>query len=160
MTEPLDLPDPTLEALIDVGNKALADYYHERACSCSTWPESCHSKLGAWQWETDAFAIALPAILAAWQGMQAAPAQPEPVACTERLGDAVCTLLGRDRRRHVTANGDYWYEAADCAQNGCEHDDCQESALYCGAKAANGAPCCYIAQHRESGKPHSFEEQM
>ena len=58
-----------LEKLIDVGNKALNDYYHERACGCSAWPGMCLSSrapnvifFGCW--DTDAFAIALPAILA------------------------------------------------------------------------------------------------
>lgn len=85
--------------------------------------------------------------------------QPDatPPVCGERLGDAVCVLVDPAHGRHVTAEGDYWFEAADCAWNGCEHSDCQESALECGATAADGTECCYIAQHRKSGKPHSFQ---
>lgn len=69
---PPELPTELLEQLIDVGNKALNDYYHERACACSTWPEKCAS----WKspgdmffgyWDTDAFAIGLPAIIAAYE---------------------------------------------------------------------------------------------
>lgn len=155
MTTPLDLPEPTLEALIDVGNRALADYYHERACSCSTWPEACHSKLKAVLWETDAFAIALPALLGAWQEMQAAGVQTEPTACGERLGDAVCVVLGRGHTHHVTANGDHWFEAEECPHADCQ--ECEEPTLYCGAKAADGTACHFLAQHRKSGKPHTFE---
>lgn len=67
-TQP-DLPADLLDQLIDTGNKALNDHYHERACACSTWPAKCASSgnyfFGAW--DTDAFAIALPAIIAAYE---------------------------------------------------------------------------------------------
>lgn len=75
MPEPLELPDTTLEALIGVGNQALADYYHDRACACSTWPAKCASRLRKTEWDTDAFAIALPKILAVWQAMQGTDAE-------------------------------------------------------------------------------------
>ena len=70
-TPPADL----LDQLIDTGNKALNNYYHERACACSTWPAKCHT----WKkpgdmffgyWDTDAFAIALPAIIAAYEAQR------------------------------------------------------------------------------------------
>ncbi|WP_042400085.1 hypothetical protein [Streptacidiphilus carbonis] len=73
--DPLDLPTATLEALIDVGNQTLADYYHDRACACSTWPAKCQSRLRKGEWDTDAFAIALPKILAVWQAMQGTDAE-------------------------------------------------------------------------------------
>lgn len=68
-TQPAKLPIDQLESLIDVGNKALNDYYHERACSCSTWPAKCISSGNYFfgTWDTDAFAIALPAIIAAYE---------------------------------------------------------------------------------------------
>lgn len=67
--DPLNLPRPALDALELVGNKALGDYYHEDLCNCDGWPDNCTSYKGGW-WDTSAFAIALPAILAAWQEMR------------------------------------------------------------------------------------------
>lgn len=64
-----DLPADLLDQLIDAGNKALNDYYHDRACACSQWPASCATggnyRFGTW--DTDAFAIAVPGIIAAYE---------------------------------------------------------------------------------------------
>lgn len=66
---PVELTVPQSEALIDAGNRALNDYYHERQCHCDSWPVSCVSSdqyfMGAW--DTDAFAIGLPAVLGVWE---------------------------------------------------------------------------------------------
>src|SRR5207249_3758304 len=65
-----------LDQLIDTGNKALNDYYHDDLCHCREWPTSCASSgnyfFGAW--DTNAFAIALPAIIAAYGQAKAASA--------------------------------------------------------------------------------------
>jgi hypothetical protein len=83
---PATLPTELLEQLIDTGNKALNDYYHERACPCSTWPVKCAS----WKspgdmffgyWDTDAFAIALPAIIAAYEQARQSAAKAECAVC-------------------------------------------------------------------------------
>jgi hypothetical protein len=89
-TPPADLSIEQLEQLIDVGNKALNDYYHERACACREWPASCATggdyHFGTW--DTDAFAIALPAIIAAHEQRK------QPTACS------VC-----DRRQPIRQDG-------------------------------------------------------
>jgi hypothetical protein len=65
-----------LDQLADVGNKALNDHYHEDLCHCSKWPESCAStgKYFFGNWDTEAFAIALPAIIAAYEAQRAGAA--------------------------------------------------------------------------------------
>lgn len=109
-TTPLtDVPAEQLDQLIDVGNRALNDYYHERACSCSTWPEKCAS----WKspgdmffgyWDTDAFAIALPDIIAAYEQQKtAAMKQRGPLvacgfgSCNQCEWDSLAELRGWDR---------------------------------------------------------------
>ncbi|MFB7378583.1 hypothetical protein ACFC6U_27895 [Kitasatospora purpeofusca] len=76
---PLPLPPELLDTLIDAGNKALNDHYHEDLCSCSLWPASCATSTPYFPgyWDTNAFAHALPAIIAAYE--QARTANP-PVA--------------------------------------------------------------------------------
>lgn len=67
MTTP-ELPADLLDQLIDTGNQALGDYYHDRACACSAWPAACLTpSITPGMWDTDAFAIALPAIIAAYE---------------------------------------------------------------------------------------------
>ena len=74
--------EPLLDQLIDVGNKALADHYHEDLCHCSTWPDACASGLKAFTWDTNAFAIALPAILAAYEKKRTADHPPHTYLST------------------------------------------------------------------------------
>lgn len=100
MTTP-ELPADLLDQLIDTGNKALNDHYHERACSCSQWPASCatgsHYAFGTW--DTDAFAIALPAIINAYERAKAqraatAEAATGPVADGWDAGQRLHALYG------------------------------------------------------------------
>jgi hypothetical protein len=74
--EPLDLTEEQLGALVDAGNGALSDYYHERACACSEYPTTCVTnpayRREVGYWDTDAFAIGLGAVLAVWEVMRAA----------------------------------------------------------------------------------------
>lgn len=69
---PVELPEHQLEALIDAGNRALNDHYHEGQCHCDAWPASCVSSdsyfMGAW--DTDAFAIGVPAVLGVWESLR------------------------------------------------------------------------------------------
>ena len=68
MTATPNVPDDLLDQLIDTGNQALGDYYHDRACACSAWPASCLTKgITPGTYDTNAFAIALPAIIAAYE---------------------------------------------------------------------------------------------
>jgi hypothetical protein len=64
--------DELLDQLIEAGNKALNDHYHEDLCSCDQWPASCASRGGYFfgYWDTNAFAIALPAIIAAYEAQR------------------------------------------------------------------------------------------
>ncbi|MER7815583.1 hypothetical protein [Streptomyces sp. NPDC096153] len=63
-----------VETLAAVGNRALSDHYHERACACSDYPESCvtdtryRAEFGFW--DTGAFDIAMGAVIAAWEAMR------------------------------------------------------------------------------------------
>ncbi|MGW2371720.1 hypothetical protein [Kitasatospora sp. NPDC001683] len=62
-----NLPTDLLDRLADIGNKALNDHYHEDLCGCRQWPHSCASGYTAGSWDTGAFDIALPAIIAAYE---------------------------------------------------------------------------------------------
>lgn len=64
-----DQPDDLLDQLADIGNKALNDHYHDDVCACRTWPANCGSRGGYFPgyWDTAAFSIALPAIIAAYE---------------------------------------------------------------------------------------------
>jgi hypothetical protein len=66
------IPDSLLDDLIDAGNKALNDHYHADLCGCRQWPDSCASRGGYFfgYWDTNAFAIALPAIIAAYEAQR------------------------------------------------------------------------------------------
>jgi hypothetical protein len=68
MTSEIMLPEKAWDRLIDAGNTSLNDFYHERACACSLWPGDCFTRgLFAGMWDTNAFAIALPAIIAEYE---------------------------------------------------------------------------------------------
>ncbi|MET9402657.1 hypothetical protein [Kitasatospora sp. NPDC002965] len=69
------LPPELLAALIDAGNKALNDLYHEDLCNCSLWPASCATSARYFPgyWDTVAFAHALPAMIAAYEQAKSAP---------------------------------------------------------------------------------------
>jgi hypothetical protein len=58
------VPADLLDQLIDAGNKALNDHYHDDLCHCRQWPDGCVSRGGYYfgYWDTNAFAIAMPAI--------------------------------------------------------------------------------------------------
>lgn len=84
MTHP-DLSEQMMDRLIDAGNQALNDYYHDRACACSMWPTACVTqRIAPGIWDTNAFAIALPAIIAEYQKGEQPPAHPN-VAGLEHL---------------------------------------------------------------------------
>lgn len=72
--QPAALTEEQIEALVDAGDRALNDYYHERACSCDLWPQSCATdpRYANGYWDTDAFAIGLAAVLGLWEVMRAA----------------------------------------------------------------------------------------
>ncbi|MEW1630823.1 hypothetical protein AB0387_26115 [Streptomyces sp. NPDC089173] len=69
---PVELTEQQMEPLIDAGNRALNDHYHEAQCHCDDWPASCvssgHYFMGAW--DTDAFAIGVPAVLGVWETLR------------------------------------------------------------------------------------------
>ncbi|MFE5771404.1 hypothetical protein ACFQ7O_23925 [Streptomyces sp. NPDC056485] len=70
--QPADLSEAQLGALIDAGNRELADFYHERACACSEWPTSCSTNpsMARGYWDTDAFAIGMSAVIGLWESMR------------------------------------------------------------------------------------------
>ncbi|MFI1525496.1 hypothetical protein [Streptomyces griseus] len=69
---PVELTEQQLDALSAAGNRALNDHYHESQCHCDAWPTSCVSSgnyfMGAW--DTSAFDIGLPAVLAVWETLR------------------------------------------------------------------------------------------
>ncbi|MFJ7525150.1 hypothetical protein ACIQ1S_09505 [Streptomyces griseus] len=69
---PVELTEQQLDALIDAGNQTLNDHYHESQCHCDAWPTSCVSSGGYFMgaWDTDAFAIGVPAVLALWETLR------------------------------------------------------------------------------------------
>jgi hypothetical protein len=114
-TQP-DLPAGLLDQLIDTGNKALNDYYHERACSCSAWPGACATVgISHGQWDTDAFAIALPAIIVAYK-----QAQPKP-------DRAKCTVCHRTYR--TRADGQVRAHSAPRSIHRCDGSPTEEAEL-------------------------------
>lgn len=70
--QPAELSEAQLDALIDTGNGALNDHYHERACSCSEWPNGCATNPSYVNgyWDTDAFAIGAAAVVGMWESMR------------------------------------------------------------------------------------------
>jgi hypothetical protein len=72
--QPVDLSEQQLDALIEAGNHALSDYYHERACACSEYPATCATnpayRREAGHWDTEAFAIGLGAVLGVWEAIR------------------------------------------------------------------------------------------
>lgn len=70
--QPAELSEAQIEALADAGNRAINDYYHERACSCDLWPESCHTnpRYANGEWDTDAVAIGAAAVVGLWESMR------------------------------------------------------------------------------------------
>lgn len=84
--QPADLTEDQLGTLIDAGNRALNDYYHERACACSAWPESCLTNphyVGSW--DTDAFAIGAAALVGVWEALRSDAAMAEVVRLRARV---------------------------------------------------------------------------
>lgn len=77
---PAELSEAQLEALIDAGNAARNDYYHERACSCSEWPNGCatNADYANGYWDSDTFAIAAAAVIGVWESMRA-PAEADEI---------------------------------------------------------------------------------
>ncbi|MFF8299556.1 hypothetical protein ACF07M_29910 [Streptomyces globisporus] len=69
---PVELTEQQMGALIDAGNRALNDHYHEDQCHCDSWPASCVSSgnyfMGAW--DTNAFAIGVPAVIGVWETLR------------------------------------------------------------------------------------------
>jgi hypothetical protein len=90
--QPADLSVPQLEALIDAGNGALADYYHERACACSDYPAGCATNPGyaraAGFWDTDAFAVGAPAVIGLWEVLRAADTVGEVAVLNAALAES------------------------------------------------------------------------
>ncbi|MFJ7067541.1 hypothetical protein [Streptomyces sp. NPDC101115] len=79
--QPVDLTEEQLGALIAAGNRALSDYYHERQCACSEYPESCATNRSyrreAGYWDTDAFALGMGAVLGVWESIRTDAAAAE-----------------------------------------------------------------------------------
>ncbi|WP_028814461.1 hypothetical protein [Streptomyces flavidovirens] len=72
--QPAELTEAQMDALVNAGDRAVNDYYHERACSCDLWPSSCHTDpaYAKGYWDSSAFGIGLPAVIGLWEVMRAA----------------------------------------------------------------------------------------
>ncbi|MFJ9234098.1 hypothetical protein ACIRJ3_03825 [Streptomyces anulatus] len=96
---PVELTEQQMEALIDAGNRALNDHYHERQCHCDAWPTSCVSSdryfMGAW--DTDAFAIGVPVVLGVWELLR----NDRHAAKVAELRARVAELEAQRERRRV-----------------------------------------------------------
>ncbi|MGW1122830.1 hypothetical protein ACWD5B_37925 [Streptomyces tanashiensis] len=111
--EPIALTEEQLDALIDVGNRALNNHYHADLCHCREWPASCVSSgsyfMGAW--DTGAFGIGLGAVLSLWESMRLDATAAEPArlraerhSTNESLSDAAEQLrVQRDRIAELEA---------------------------------------------------------
>ncbi|MFF7610703.1 hypothetical protein [Streptomyces lavendulae] len=75
--QPADLSEEQLGALIAAGNRAIGDFYHERACACDAWPANCttNPSYSRGYWDTDAFAIGMSTVIGLWESMRT-PASP------------------------------------------------------------------------------------
>nr|WSX48851.1 hypothetical protein OG409_07770 [Streptomyces sp. NBC_00974] len=134
---PADLSEAQLEALIDAGNRARNDYYHERACSCSEWPTSCATDpdYANGYWDSDTFAIAAAAVIGAWEAMRA-----------RAEADEVARLQTRVEELETFAQG--------CDGEGCvlPHSSwCQRAIVF--AESHNGCTCG--RPWEESPQPHA-----
>ncbi|MFC8491833.1 hypothetical protein ACFUJU_13720 [Streptomyces sp. NPDC057235] len=88
---PVELSEDQLGALIDAGNGALSDYYHERQCACSEYPAGCVTNLAYRRefgyWDTDAFALGMGAVLGVWESIRENSAAVELVALKARIAE-------------------------------------------------------------------------
>lgn len=93
---PADLSEDQLGALINAGNRALGDFYHERACACSAWPATCvtnpHYANGAW--DTDAFAIGAAALVGVWEALRSDAVMAEVVQLRARAAELEAESVG------------------------------------------------------------------
>lgn len=64
------ISDFMLEVLAAQGNRTLNDLFHEELCACGQWPSSCSSHYTFGLWDTDAFVLALPAIIARYEELK------------------------------------------------------------------------------------------
>ncbi|MFF5451826.1 hypothetical protein ACFY40_11375 [Streptomyces sp. NPDC012950] len=86
---PVELSEEQLGALIDAGNGAVSDYYHERACACSEYPAGCATNPAYRRefgyWDTDAFALGMGAVLGVWESIRTGAAPVEIAELPDRL---------------------------------------------------------------------------
>lgn len=155
-TPPPSLPADLLEKLAAVGNKAVNDHWHEDLCMCDTWPEKCLSSGNYFfgTWDTSAFAIALPAIIAAYEQQKTAPAEP----CTAHANGLACARTDDpDHSRHIAADSRYWWEPEPCKHDDCTSLDCDpEPSVHCGATNDAGDEC-FLLEHA-SRTDHAYPE--
>lgn len=87
--QPVELSEEQLGALINAGNGALSDYYHERQCACSEYPAGCATnpayRREAGYWDTDAFALGMGAVLGVWESIRKDAAAAELATLRSRV---------------------------------------------------------------------------
>ncbi|MET7933430.1 hypothetical protein [Streptomyces sp. NPDC005322] len=98
---PAELSEEQIDALADAGDRALNDYYHERACACALWPESCHTDPAYAKgfWDTGAFAIGMAAVIGLWESLRTEAESRELRRLRARVADAVATVARLEQKR-------------------------------------------------------------
>ncbi|WP_327162058.1 hypothetical protein [Streptomyces zaomyceticus] len=89
--QPVELTEEQLSALVEAGNGAMSDYYHERACACSEYPAGCATnptyRREFGYWDTDAFAVGMGAVLGVWESIRADAATAELAVLRARVAE-------------------------------------------------------------------------
>lgn len=112
--QPAELTEAQIEALADTGNGAVNDYFHERACSCSEYPEECATdakyRKEAGFYDSGAFEIGMGAVIGLWESMREDSA-------AEELGRLRARVAELEAERHSTNGGA-------CCEACGHYDDC------------------------------------
>lgn len=131
--QPAELSEEQMDALIDAGNGALSDYYHERACACSEYPAGCVTNEAYARargfWDTDAFAVGMSSVIGLWESLRADVQAAELARLRARLAEleaaarpAILDLPpSRVTRRALARPLPARTALCDCGHTGLEH---------------------------------------
>ncbi|MGO4630550.1 hypothetical protein AB4225_06335 [Streptomyces sp. 2RAF24] len=109
--QPVELSEGQLGALIEAGNGAVSDYYHERQCACSEYPAGCATnrsyRRANGYWDTDAFALGMGAVLGVWESIRTNATEAELARLRARVTELEALRPARVQTCHTCGAGYY-----------------------------------------------------